>query len=90
MTHHHVNISFRLDRVVSGDYGPGMDRKALIAEVEKYAAAKEWAPSTVLSYAGLGGQGWQRLIDGKRMFPETLQKVIDFMVTHPPDQRENR
>ena len=60
------------------------DRARLIEEIESYASAAGLEPSTVCRYAGQGGGFWRRLIAGRRIYPETLEKIRTFMAENPP------
>lgn len=45
-------------------------------EIEATAAHLNIAPSTVGERAGQGGRFYQRLCDGKRVWPETAESVL--------------
>ena len=47
----------------------------LIAEIEAKAAELGIAPSTVGERAGQGGKFYHRLVEGKRVWPETAERV---------------
>lgn len=49
--------------------------ETLKAEIEATAEKLGIAPSTVGKRAGQGGQFYQRLCDGKRVWPETADAV---------------
>jgi len=49
----------------------------LIAEIEAAAAALGIAPSTLGERAGQGGHFYARLKAGKRVWPDTAQRVRD-------------
>lgn len=49
----------------------------LLAEMEAAAASLGIEPSTLGERAGQGGQFYARLKEGKRVWPETAQKVRD-------------
>jgi hypothetical protein len=49
----------------------------LRAEIEATAAALGLSPSTVGERAGQGGRFYKRLCEGKRVWPETAQSVMD-------------
>lgn len=60
----------------------------LRAEIEAAAAKLDLAASTVGERAGQGGKFYQRLCDGKRVWPETAEKVraeIARMVAERPE-----
>ena len=60
------------------------DRARLIEEIEAYASAAGLEPSTVCRYAGQGGGFWRRLTAGRRIYPETIEKVREYMAENPP------
>ncbi len=49
----------------------------LLAEMEAAAASLGIEPSTLGERAGQGGRFYARLKEGKRVWPETAQKVRD-------------
>ena len=60
---------------------PPMDQistsQILRAEIEAAASALGIAPSTVGERAGQGGKFYERLCEGRRVWPETAAKVRD-------------
>lgn len=60
--------------------------QALISEIEQAASALKLAPSTVAERAGQGGRFYQRLKDGKRCWPDTAQKVRQWIADNTPQQ----
>lgn len=60
---------------------PGMttDTSQLKAEIEAAANALGIAPSTLGERAGQGGHFYRRLCAGKRVWPETADKVRAFI-----------
>ena len=48
----------------------------LVAEIEAVAKIIGKAPSTVGEKAGQGGRFYDRLVKGKRVWPETAAKVL--------------
>lgn len=60
------------------------EREILAHEMERYAERHDTAVTTLGRLAGNGGDFYARLISGKgRMFPETLDKVRDYMRDNP-------
>lgn len=51
--------------------------KLLREEIEAAAERLGIAPSTVGERAGQGGKFYERLCQGKRVWPETAQKVLE-------------
>lgn len=51
--------------------------KQLQIEIEAAAEAMGISPSTLGERCGQGGQFYARLVNGKRIWPETAQKVRD-------------
>lgn len=54
---------------------PNNHADALRAEIEAKAAELSLAPSTIGRMAGQGGKFYERLIAGKRVWPETIDAV---------------
>lgn len=54
----------------------------LITEIENAAARLNVAPSTIGERAGQGGRFYIRLKEGARVWPETAQKVRDWIATN--------
>lgn len=57
---------------------------ALISEIEDAAARLGLAPSTVTERAGQGGRFYARLKAGARCWPDTAQKVRDWIAANAP------
>ena len=51
------------------------EAQALLAEIEAVAAELSIAPSTVGERAGQGGRFYSRLKAGKRVWPDTAERV---------------
>lgn len=51
------------------------EAKELIKEIEETAKVLGISPSTVGERAGQGGRFYARLLEGKRVWPETARKV---------------
>ena len=51
------------------------EAQSLLAEIEAVAAALNISPSTVGERAGQGGRFYSRLKAGKRVWPETAERV---------------
>ena len=51
------------------------DTDKLILEIETTAAELGIAPSTLTARVGQGGMFYDRLVSGKRAWPETIQRV---------------
>ena len=63
---------------------------SLISDIERAAAALAISPSTVGERAGQGGRFYQRLKDGARVWPETAQKVRDWIKTNEAGSDQSR
>ena len=48
----------------------------LIAAIEAKSEATGYSTTTICRMCGLGGDGLQRLKDGKRMWPDTAAKAM--------------
>lgn len=51
------------------------DAQQLRAEIEATARKLDLAPSTVGERAGQGGRFYQRLVEGKKVWPDTAHRV---------------
>lgn len=56
----------------------------LITEIEAAAARLGLAPSTVTERAGQGGRFYARLKSGARCWPDTAQKVREWIAANAP------
>ena len=64
-----------------------MDNKtSLISEIESAAERLRVSPSTIGERAGQGGRFYARLVNGSRVWPETAQKVRDWIDVNAPKQ----
>lgn len=62
----------------------------LKAEIERVAATLGIQPSTVGERAGQGGHFYKRLCDGKRVWPDTAERVREHLaaMVAPPEAAE--
>lgn len=58
-----------------------MTNQEILAEVDAFLIRTGMAESTLGRKALNDGKGISRLREGKRMWPETIQKLRDFMVS---------
>ena len=56
----------------------------LVSEIETYARRSGISPSTVGERAGQGGLFYRRLKEGRRAWPDTIEKVRRYMSDNPP------
>lgn len=56
----------------------------LLSEMDTYSAEAGITPQTLGRLAGQGGNFYKRLKEGKRSWPETMDKVRDWMRRNPP------
>lgn len=64
-------------------------RNKLIFAIEDAASALGISPSTVGERAGQGGQFYARLKEGKRVWPETAEKVLSAIKTMRTSNKVN-
>lgn len=62
-----------------------MDTKKLLSEIEEFAERVGCAPSVVGRKAGQGGRFYARLKEGRRCWPETAEKVREYMSLNDPN-----
>lgn len=67
-----------------------MDTEALIAEIDAYCGQAGISPATLGRQAGQGGNFYKRLREGRRSWPETMEKVRQYMRENPPADCANR
>ncbi len=63
-----------------------MDNANILTEIDTYLAKTEMAPSTLGLKAINDGKAVNRLRSGKRMWPETIDKLRQFMRDNPPSE----
>lgn len=64
-----------------------MDSDSILKEVDGYLADSRITETTLGKKAVNDGKAIPRLRAGKRMWPETIQKLRDFMRENPPSQK---
>jgi hypothetical protein len=62
----------------------GMDRQALIAQIEAYSRASGYAPSTICQYAVRNRNVYARLTAGKSCTTLTAERLTAWMRDNPP------
>ena len=62
----------------------------LVSEIETYARRAGISPSTVGERAGQGGRFYKRLKEGRRAWPDTIEKVRRYMEDNPPPPPETK
>jgi len=62
----------------------GMDKAALIAQIEAYSAASGYAPSTICQYAVRNRNVYARLTAGKSCTRRTADRLTAWMRDNPP------
>jgi len=62
----------------------GMDKAALIAQIEAYSAASGYAPSTICQYAVRNRNVYARHTGGKSCTTLTAERLTAWMLDNPP------
>jgi hypothetical protein len=65
----------------------GMDKQALIRQIEAYSAASGYAPSTICQYAVKNRGVYARLTAGKSCTRRTADRLTAWMRDNPPGER---
>lgn len=70
------NVNFPVAMCDLSHYHSCMDASLLISAIERKALEMNLSPSTIGERAGQGGRFYARLVEGRRVWPETAERVL--------------